>query len=84
MRTGVAIIAASVGLIGMVCLLMREDTQIWQLPSLGLIVGSFVGAVRWRWRGAAVGAAVGCALGVVAPVLYLPFWLVFTLPPYGR
>jgi hypothetical protein len=82
MRTAVAILVSVATLVGMVSLLMREDTPLWQLVVLGGAAGMLVGRVRWGQRGALVGAMVGCVLGLLAPFLYAPFWLAFTLPPH--
>ena len=82
MRTTVALLVASVALYAMVSLLMREDTQLWHLVAVGSVAGLLTGGVRCRRRGALIGVAAGCVLGLVAPFLYIPFWLVFTLPPH--
>jgi hypothetical protein len=84
MRTAAGITVVAVGLARMVSLLTREDTHIWQLVAVGAVAGVLAGAVRWGVRGALVGGAAGCALGLLAPFLYIPFWLVFTLPPHPQ
>jgi hypothetical protein len=82
MRTAVALLVAIAALPALVLLLMRDDTQLWELALVGAAAGMLVGGVRWGWRGAFIGVAVGCAIGLAAPLLYIPFWLVFTLPPH--
>jgi len=82
MRTAVALVVVVAALVGMVLLLMREGTQLWQLMAVGAVAGVLAGGVRWGRRGALVGVAAGCVLGLIAPFLYIPFWLAFTLPPH--
>jgi hypothetical protein len=82
MRTAAAILIGTAALAGMVALLMREETQLWQLVAVGAGGGMLAGGVRWRRRGVLVGLAGGCVLGLIAPFLYIPFWLAFTLPPH--
>jgi Na+/proline symporter len=82
MRTASAILIGLAAVAGMVPLLMREETQVWQLVGVGAVGGVLAGGVRWGRRGALVGLAAGCLLGLIAPFLYIPFWLVFTLPPH--
>ena len=82
MRTTAALVVVAAAVAGMVALLMREGTQLWHLVTVGAVAGVLAGGVRWGWRGAVVGLAAGCVLGLVAPFLYMPFWLAFTLPPH--
>lgn len=82
MRTAAVLVIVAAALIGMVSRLMREGTQFWHLVAVGAVAGVLAGGVRWGRRGALVGLAAGCVLGLVAPFLYMPFWLVFTLPPH--
>jgi hypothetical protein len=81
MRTVIAVAIVIVALAAAVLLLMRDGEQLWLL-AIGAISGILVGGVRYGRRGAWIGAAVGCMLGFLAPFLYVPFWLVFSLPPY--
>ncbi|WP_439624658.1 hypothetical protein [Gemmata sp.] len=82
MRGAAAALISLAALSGMVLLLMRESTRLWQLAAAGALAGVVVGAFHSDRRGASVGVAVGCVLGLAAPFLYAPFWLVFTLPPH--
>ncbi len=82
MRTAAAIIVVAVGLAGMVSLLMRDGTQFWQVCAVGGAAGALAGGIRWGRRGVLIGGSVGVALGLAAPFLYIPFWVVFTLPPH--
>ncbi|MCE9567125.1 MAG: hypothetical protein K8U57_34415 [Planctomycetes bacterium] len=82
MRSVVAALISLAALLGMVLLLMRDSTRLWQLAAVGALAGVLVGTVRSGRHGAIVGVAVGCLLGLAAPFLYAPFWLVFTLPPH--
>jgi hypothetical protein len=82
MRTAAALVIVAAGLVGMVSLLTREGTQLWQLAAVGASTGALAGGARWDRRGALVGGAAGCVVGLAAPVLYIPFWLAFTLPPH--
>jgi H+/gluconate symporter-like permease len=82
MRTASAITVAVVALAGMILLLMRGDPQPWQLAPVGAVAGAVAGGVRWGRVGALVGGAFGSVLGLIAPLLYIPFWLAFTLPPH--
>jgi Na+/proline symporter len=66
----------------MVSLLMHEGTQLWQLVAVGAVCGVLVGGLLWGRRGSLIGLSVGCVLGLLAPFLYIPSWLVFTLPPH--
>ena len=82
MRTAVALVFAVAAPAGMVPLLMREGTYLWQLVAVGASAGALAGGVRWGRRGAMIGVAAGCVLGLLAPFLYIPFWLALTLPPH--
>ena len=82
MRTAAALVVVAAALAGMVSLLMRENTHLWQLVAVGAAAGVSAGGVRWGWQVALVGITAGCVLGLVAPFLYIPFWLAFTLPPH--
>lgn len=82
MRLAAALIVVAATLVGEVALLMREDSQLWHLAAVGAAAGAIAGGAGWGRRGARVGAAAGCALGLIAPLLYIPFWLAFTLPPH--
>lgn len=82
MRTAIALAIVAGALVAMIALLLRDTTQLWQLVAVGAFAGSLAGGVRWGRRGAFIGLATGCLLGWAAPFLYMPFWLVFTLPPH--
>ncbi len=68
----------------MVYLLTQETTEIWHLALVGAGAGCAVGGTRWGMRGVGIGVVIGAMLGTMAPFLYLPFWLYFTLPPHPK
>lgn len=81
-RTVAAVLFVVAAPAGMVPLLMREDTRLWPLMAVGTVAGALADGVRWGWRGVWIGAICGCVLALLAPFLYIPFWLYFSLPPY--
>lgn len=82
MRSTIAIVVILATLVGMVQLLMWDASELWHVVLLTGTGGFIAGLVRWRWRGALIGAGIGMIIGILSPLLYLPFWLVFTLPPH--
>jgi hypothetical protein len=82
MRRAVASGLLLAGLAVMVHLLTQESTELVHLVLVGGTTGLAAGGICWRWRGALIGAVAGCLLGLIAPALYGPFWLIFTLPPH--
>lgn len=84
MRTAGALLLGLGTLAGLVYLLSQEDTALWQLGVVGGSGGLAVGVVRWQRQGALIGLVAGVVVGLLSPILYLPFWLVFTLPPHPK
>lgn len=84
MRTAFMILTVVAAIAASAWLLMQENTKLWHLIVLGGMAGAVIGRIRWGWRGSTVGVVVECLLGLAAPILYVPFWLVFTLPPHPK
>jgi hypothetical protein len=59
-----------------------SNVHIGYLVLYGTLTGAGVGGVRSGGPGVFVGAVLGGFLAILLPILYLPFWLVFDLPPY--
>jgi hypothetical protein len=84
MRTLIAVLILATTLALLILLLTREDTSLWQLTALSGAAGLISFGIRWGWRGAVLGGVVGIFVGMIMPLLYLPFWLAFTLPPHPQ
>jgi hypothetical protein len=76
------LLAASASIVALVALLMREETELWHLMVCGGLGGAITGFVWRGWRGLLWGLIIGAVIGLISPFLYMPFWLVFTLPPH--
>jgi hypothetical protein len=63
-------------------LLLARDSRLWLLVVVGAAAGAFAGGFRQGRYGLLVWLLVGGAVGLLSPLLYYPFWLVFTLPPH--
>jgi hypothetical protein len=76
------LLAVSASIVALVALLMREETELWHLILCGCAGGAITGSI-WRGRrGLLWGFVIGAVIGFISPVLYIPFWLAFTLPPH--
>lgn len=76
MRCLGAIVSVVVGIMG-IYQLMIWDAHFLLLGAFGSACGLGTGSILARRRGLVPGAA----LGFLAPLIYLPFWLAFDLPP---
>lgn len=82
MRASLAILVAAATLAGMTFLLTRDGTGLGHLAAVGGCGGLAAGALLRGRAGVVIGGAVGLLAGLVAPLVYAPFWLAFTLPPH--
>lgn len=81
LRLTAALASVTACLVVMVARLMR-DSGIGELALCGAIGGAAAGAC-WRGRRWMVlGLLLGAGVGLIAPFLYMPFWIAFTLPPH--
>jgi hypothetical protein len=84
LRTVFALVTLAAALAAMVSLLMRDESKLWQLVVVGAAAGIVVGCTWWGRWGAFLCMAVGILCGLLAPVVYYPFWMMFTLPPHPK
>lgn len=76
LRCFAAVVIVALGVVWL-CWLLRRDCHFMILLAIAGSCGASAGALIARDRG----AGVGLVLGLVALPVYVPFWLVFNLPP---